>query len=161
MKHKKIAFLMSLLLLGYSSLSLANSDIVRIDCELDKKQGNVTFGFYPRIYVKQNQLCFDVTRWDAYKGQNCLDAQGNAQWEAIVLLAPDGNSIGRDDTQFRVRNAEFTPEKIQYIVEWGRNNTWHPLQHMDINRLTVRAIEWAIGEHGGTSLVCQGRGPAF
>lgn len=161
MKYKKISFFLSLLMMGYSSFSLANNGTVRIDCELDKNQGNITFHFYPRIYIKQNQLCFDATGWDAYQGQNCVDSQDNAQWEAIVLLAPNGNSIGRDDTQFRVQNAEFTPERIAYTVEWGRNNIWHPLQHMEINRLTGRGIEWAIGEHGGTSLICEGRGAAF
>lgn len=157
MHVRKIALFLGFALASATSALHAANAVTVIECKPGPHAGGVPVRLYPTIYIKQNALCFDATSWMNYEGRNCLDSKGSADWNATVLLVSQGQSVGRDHTQFRVRDAKFTDEKIEYLVEWSRGKEWHPLQKIGINRLTGVGVDWAIGEHGGTPMACEAK----
>ncbi|WP_261434754.1 hypothetical protein [Serratia ficaria] len=72
-----------------------------------------------------------------------------------VIVDIDGESQGRDDTWFRVVNPTITDKKIEYKIEGSRDKkAWGLVSNVSINRLSGQAVDWLIGEHGGTAYKC-------
>ena len=119
---------------------------------------------YPSIYIDsdQNALCFNVTSWPGYKGSNCVRDRGQVKWNAIVIMFDkNGDSMGRNETDFRASNVSITNEAIGYFLEWGRAGKWFPKQRIEINRLTGNGVDWFLTEHGGLSIKCTGNSHKF
>ncbi|MEQ5585168.1 hypothetical protein ABN311_23695, partial [Klebsiella variicola subsp. variicola] len=67
----------------------------------------------------------------------------------------DGEPQGRDDTWLRVVNPTISDKKIEYKIEGSRDNKhWGVVSDVSIDRLSGEAVDWFIGEHGGTSYQC-------
>jgi len=125
---------------------------------------NAKFELYPSIYINsdQNLLCFNVTDWMGYKGTNCVKDRAQAQWNAIVIMFDkNSESMGRNETDFRVSNVSITNEAIGYFLEWGRSGKWWPKQRIEINRLTGNGVSWFLTEHGGLPIKCTGNARKF
>ena len=122
------------------------------------------FELHPGIYLDANKniLCFNVKGWPGYRGNNCVGSGQKIKWNAIVILFDrDGNSLGRDETDFQVSNVSITNEEIRYYMEWGRSGKWLPKQRIQINRLTGDGVDWFVSEHGGQPIKCNGNARKF
>ena len=116
--------------LSVSSLALAQR---AIECEASTKLSRVR----PGIYLNRSELlCFDVLDWSEYQGQNCVKNGQSIQWNARVPVIERDHIHAREFTQFRVRSALVTDERLNYTVEWSRGAEWHLLQQININRVT-------------------------
>ncbi len=111
------------------------------------------FRLWPQPYLTSaKQLCFNTT---GYVGNSCVKNGGQASWSGVALIFQNGESFGRDDTDFRVTDVVLSNEAIQYHIEWGRGGKWRTLQRISINRLDGSGVSWLVGEHGGDSLECK------
>jgi hypothetical protein len=138
-------FFMSLL----GATSVFASDTV-IQCKAVNSKDE--FYLWPQPYLKGGkQLCFDIS---GFKGNGCVGPNGNAAWSGISLIFLNGESFGREDTDFRIREVELTNDSIRYLAEWGRQGVWRPLQKISLNRLDGSGVSWSVTEHGGTSIAC-------
>lgn len=139
-------------LLGVASVAHGQSRIV---CEPDPKGGIPIASIWPTPYLAENgALCFDVTGWPEYSGQNCVTDGGRISWTGMIIVDIDGESQGRDSTFFRVNNAVVKKERLEYVIEWRRGSTWKPMQNVKINRLSGEAVSYFITMHGGESFQC-------
>ena len=145
----------------YECNSFTKDSISVIDCKPSVQTKSSEGNLWPKFFLKNNNLCFDVAGWMDYKGNNCLDRLGNAQWRAIVIIMQNGESQGRDETEFRVSNAKVTDQQIEYAIEWRRGGAWQLLQRVSVNRLTGEGVDWFVDEHGGTPIQCQARKQKF
>lgn len=79
-----------------------------------------------------------------------------------VIIMQNNESLGRDDTWFRVNRPTINDLRIEYTVEASRDKVnWIPQSHVTINRISGEAIDWAIYEHGGTSYQCHLEGKRY
>lgn len=144
----------NILLLGMLLASIANAQ-ERIVCETDPKGGNSINSIWPTPYLSpKGQLCFDVKGWPEYKGQNCVANDGQIKWTGLVIVSMDGESQGRDLTQFRVVKPIVNSERLEYTIEWSRGQPWLPMQNVKINRLSGQAVSYFVTMHGGDSYQC-------
>lgn len=106
---------------------------------------------WPSIYIKDNnQLCVNTQHFVEFNGKNCYKNGESIYWTGLGLhTLPDGNSAGRDDTEYRIQNGIINNEKISYRVEWGRRGKWYTLARVDLNRLTGEGVDWFTNMHGG------------
>ena len=140
----------------------ANAAQTIISCSSAVPQAK--FELHPSIYLDadQNTLCFNVTSWPGFRGTNCVRSGGQVRWNAIVLMFDkNSESLGRNETDFRVSNVSITNENISYLIEWGRQGNWLPKQRIEINRLTGNGVDWFLTEHGGLSIKCTGSARKF
>lgn len=125
-----------------------------IICKSDDTSHAIT-SIWPSIYLsKSGALCFDVKNWPEYSGTNCVGNGKSAQWTGLVIVTEDGESHGRDLTNFRVRNPVVNDEQIKYTIEWSRGEAWRPMQEVMINRITGGAVSYFVTMHGGESYQC-------
>ena len=160
---KNFIFIILMLLQSFlcENNSFAKDQISVIECRPSIQTTSSEGNLWPKFFLKNNNLCFDVTGWMDYKGNNCLDRLGNAQWKAIVIVMQNGESQGRDETDFRVKNAKVTDQQIEYSIEWRRDGDWKLLQRVSVNRLTGEGVDWFVDEHGGTPIQCQAKKQKF
>ncbi|MGJ0579070.1 hypothetical protein ACR71G_13475 [Xenorhabdus bovienii] len=126
-----------------------------IICE-NESTGNTSTSIWPSLYLSDpNTLCFDVKGWPEFSGTNCVKNGKSAKWIGLVIVFEDGESHGRDSTNFRVMNPTITDERIEYQIEWSRGDEWRTMQNVAINRLTGGAVSYLINEHGGDSYQCR------
>lgn len=106
------SFLKSVLFLIFASLlgtTFAYASDIVINCKAVNPKDE--FFLWPQPYLKGGkQLCFDIS---GYKGSGCVGPNGNAAWSGISLIFQDGESFGRDDTDFRLRDVEITSDSIR------------------------------------------------
>ncbi len=76
-------------------------------------------------------------------------------WTGLVIVTEDGESQGRDSTNFRVLKPIINDEQIEYTIEWSRGQNWRPMQRVKINRLTGDAVSYFVRMHGGESYRCR------
>lgn len=125
-----------------------------IICENTSKNSNTTIS--PSLYLSgEDTLCFDVKGWAEYSGTNCVKNGKSASWTGLVIVWEDGESQGRDSTNFRVVNPTVTDENIAYRIEWSRGDEWQTMQNVEINRLTGVAVSYFVTEHGGETYQCK------
>lgn len=138
-----------------AATSIVTAAQVRIECKPTDK--NSEADLWPEIYLSDSeQLCFDVAGMSGYRGNNCVRNGKSTQWHGIAIVSVNGESQGRDDTDFRVRSAVVTKEQLKYKIEWRRAGLkWQPMQIVEINRLTGQGVSWFLGMHGGESLLCR------
>ncbi|MEG0280278.1 MAG: hypothetical protein RR510_12995 [Morganella sp. (in: enterobacteria)] len=111
---------------------------------------------WPSLYMQDtNTLCFDVKGWPEFSGTNCVKNGKTAKWTGLVIVWEDGESQGRDSTNFRVVNPVVNDDQIQYRIEWSRGDEWRTMQNVVINRLTGGAVSYFVTEHGGESYQCR------
>ncbi|EPG9560418.1 hypothetical protein [Morganella morganii] len=126
-----------------------------IVCE-NQAQGNTGTSIWPSLYMPDtNTLCFDVKSWPEFSGTNCVKNGKTAKWTGLVIVWEDGESQGRDSTNFRVVNPVVNDDQIQYRIEWSRGDEWRTMQNVVINRLTGGAVSYFVTEHGGESYQCR------
>jgi hypothetical protein len=138
------------------SITVQAQEIVVLCHQTDKK---AEFQIWPSIYIGSGgkTLCFNVTGWMDYMGNNCATNAGSMNWSAVVLLMDEsGTSMGRDTTFFRAQNIVITDEMLRYNLEWSRDGKWRSRQIIEINRLTGHGVQWFSTEHGGASFTCSG-----
>lgn len=135
------------------SLPAMASEPSLIVCEPQNANDQTATGIWPAPYLSQNQLCFDI-RVDS--GNACVSNMQTTVWfTEAVIVDIDGESRGRDDTWFRVVHPTITDKSIEYKIEGSRDKkTWGLVSNVSINRLSGQAVDWLIGEHGGTSYKC-------
>lgn len=127
----------------------------RIACKPEMNGGTSIQSIWPTPYLsKKGELCFDVKGWPEYSGQNCITNGGNILWTGLVVVYMDGESRGRDSMFFRVIHPVVNDERIEYTIEWTRNNIWQPMQHVGINRLSGQAVSYFVTMNGGDSYQC-------
>lgn len=127
-----------------------------IACEYDGKAGPQLTSIHPAPYLSESGLlCFDVRNWPNFSGQNCVTNGGRINWSGMVIVYVDGESEGRDMTNFRVQKPTINNSTISYTVEWTRTDKWEAMQRVEINRLTGRAVSWLIRIHGGETYQCR------
>lgn len=140
------------LLISAPMVALSASPII---CE-NQTQGNSETSIWPSLYMQDsNTLCFDVKGWPEYSGTNCVKNGKTAKWTGMVIVWEDGESRGRDSTNFRVVNPVINDDQIQYSIEWSRGDEWRTMQNVAINRLTGGAVSYFVSEHGGESYQCR------
>jgi|GEM_PF-1274582 len=124
-----------------------------IVCEPLSKNDQSATGIWPKPYLLQDKLCFDM-RVDS--GDSCVSNGKTTTWlTGAVIVDIDGIPQGRDDTWFRVVKPAITDKKIEYVIEGSRDKkTWGKVSNVSINRLSGQAVDWFIGEHGGNSYQC-------
>lgn len=111
---------------------------------------------WPLPYLSEaGALCFDVTAWPGFSGSNCAVQGKPAVWSGVVVVTEDGESAGRDSTQFRSVDPIVTQDRIAYSIEWTRGEGWRPMQRIEINRLTGAAVSYFVTTHGGDSYQCR------
>lgn len=126
-----------------------------IICE-NKSTSDTGTSIWPSLYLSDpNTLCFDVKGWPEFSGTNCVKNGKTAKWTGMVIVWEDGESQGRDSTNFRVVNPMITDEQIKYRIEWSRDSEWRTMQNVAINRLTGGAVSYFVTEHGGESYQCR------
>lgn len=132
-----------------------------IDCKnTDPK--NAQTSIWPMPYLSgAGQLCFDVKGWPEFSGSNCVADGKNTSWTGLVIVWEDGESEGRDSTNFRVVKPIVNESNITYMIEWSRGSAWRPMQRVTINRLTGVAVSYFVREHGGETYQCKPRKKAF
>ena len=147
MKNKCIALLM------FAAFAAAASGPTPIVCEPQNPNDQSATGIWPSPYLSGEKLCFDL-RVDS--GSSCVGNGKTTKWlTGAVIVDIDGVNQGRDDTWFRVKSPTITDERIEYTLEATRDNQkWGTVSHVTINRLSGQAVDWAIGEHGGTTYEC-------
>ncbi|PHM59108.1 hypothetical protein [Xenorhabdus sp. KK7.4] len=122
----------------------------------NESTGNTSTSIWPSLYLSDpNTLCFDVKGWPEFSGTNCVKNGKSAKWTGLVIVWEDGESQGRDSTDFRVINPVVTNENIQYRIEWSRGGEWRTMQNVAINRLTGGAVSYFVTEHGGENYQCK------
>ncbi|MDM5078366.1 hypothetical protein OB931_18605 [Aeromonas media] len=132
---------------------MANA-VMWINCEREDKYDYIT-SIWPTPYISDSGLlCFDVKGWPGYSGSNCAANGKGASWTGLVIVDEDGESQGRDLTAFRLLKPTFNQDYIKYTIEWSRGNSWRPMQHVEINRLTGVAVSYLMHEHGGEKYQC-------
>jgi hypothetical protein len=142
---------LAILLLWIPAISYAASPVV---CE--NQDSNSVASIWPSLYLSNSgALCFDVKGWPEFSGTNCVDNGGNAHWTGLVIVTEDGESRGRDSTNFRVLKPLVTDEQIAYTIEWSRGDAWRPMQRVTIDRLTGVAVSYFVSMHGGESFQCR------
>ncbi|HAU9271279.1 TPA: hypothetical protein JEX60_004233 [Escherichia coli] len=146
----KLKFLSLLLFVSFSSHS---SNISRIICKPSNSNGTATSAIWPQPYLLNDKLCFDI-RIDS--GNACVaDGKTTTWFTESVIIMQNNESLGRDDTWFRVNRPTINDLRIAYTVEASRDKVnWIPQSHVTINRISGESIDWAIYEHGGTSYQC-------
>ena len=150
MKRGHLFFLLSW---GLAGLSHGQSLIV---CEADPKAGSPINPIWPAPYLsQQGALCFDVQGWPEYSGRNCVTNGGSTSWKGTVIVSVDGESQGRDLTSFRVVKPIVNNERLEYTIEWSRENKWQAMQRVAINRLSGGAVSYFVTMHGGDSYLCR------
>jgi len=148
---------MKILLLTFVILSLLSNDLFAMTIIKCNEEKGPEFDLYPKIYIsKDNELCFIVTGWRSYKGQNCVIGGGSASWSAVALLLVNGKSLGRHNTLYRVRDVTLSDDTIKYLIEWRRSANWKPMQHIQIDRLTGLGFVYHMDIHDGTPISCKG-----
>lgn len=138
--------------LSTPTIALSATPII---CENTSKHSNTTIS--PSLYLSDEKtLCFDVKGWSEYSGTNCVKNGKGANWTGLVIVWEDGESQGRDSTNFRVVNPTVTDENIAYRIEWSRDDDeWRTMQHVEINRLTGVGVSHFVTEHGGETYQCK------
>ncbi|MBQ0533473.1 hypothetical protein [Providencia huaxiensis] len=132
-----------------------------IICE-NQTSGEKGTSIWPSFYLSgQDTLCFDVKGWPEYSGNNCVKNGKTANWTGLVIVWEDGESQGRDSTNFRVVSPIINSDTISYSIEWSRDNEWRTMQHVSVNRLTGGAVSYFVNEHGGESYQCRASQKAF
>jgi hypothetical protein len=140
------------LLLWIPAMVYAASPII---CENQDASHPVTF-IWPSLYLSNSgDLCFDVKGLPEFSGTNCVGNGKSAHWTGLVIVTEDGDSRGRDSTNFRVLKPVVTDEQIEYTIEWSRDDKWRPMQHVKINRITGAAVSYFVTMHGGESYQCR------
>lgn len=154
---KKSISLKVLFAITLSIVSVTAFGQSRIVCDPVNKYAKGKTSIWPEPYLSEKGLlCFDVTGWTGFDGQNCVFRNGEqAQWGAVVLMADDGKSLGRGYTYFRVDKPKVSNELISYRIMWRRSGDWKLSQDIQINRLTGKAISYFTDEHGGESYDCR------
>lgn len=126
-----------------------------IVCEPSSKSREPIAYISPTPYLSEKgELCFDVTGWPDYSGQNCVRDGGRISWTGLVIVTMDSQSQGRDSTSFRVVSPVVNNERLEYTIEWSRDSDWKPMQIVKINRLSGGAVSWLVTQHGGESYQC-------
>ncbi|NBW68322.1 MAG: hypothetical protein EBR47_06460 [Betaproteobacteria bacterium] len=153
-KSTSLKVIFSIMLVVVSAMAFGQSRIV---CDPIAKDSKRWTSIWPEPYLSEKgELCFDVKGWTGFKGQNCVVRNGERiHWEAILIMFIDGQSVGRDDTYFRVDKPTVSSELISYQIMWRRSQDWRLLQNIHINRLTGKAISYFTDEHGGESYDCR------
>lgn len=149
MNYKCFAFTLNLLI----SLPAMASEPSLIVCEPQNKSDQTATGIWPSPYLSQNKLCFDM---QVASGNSCVVSGQSTTWfvEAVIVDI-DGEPQGRDDTWFRVVHPTITDKIIEYKIEGSRDKKiWGLVSNVSINRLSGQAVDWLIGEHGGTAYTC-------
>lgn len=138
-------------------LALPITDVVAstqlIACEPASKNDSSATGIWPVPYLTQNKLCFNMK---AQAGDTCVKNGHTTTWftEAVIVTV-DGESMGRDDTWFRVARPTINEREIEYTIEASRDKKqWISMSRVSINRISGQAVDWLIREHGGTSYNC-------
>ena len=127
----------------------------RIVCEQESKESAPVTTIWPTRYLAENgQLCFDVKSWPGYSGNNCVANDGRITWTGTVIVSVDGESQGRDATNFQVSRPILNADSIEYKIEWTRGATWKLMQDVKINRLSGQAVSYLVTMHGGESYRC-------
>ncbi|MDE9536096.1 hypothetical protein [Xenorhabdus bovienii] len=140
------------LMLSVPVMAFSASPII---CENESPENSIA-SIWPSLYLSDpNTLCFDVKGWPEFSGTNCVKNGKSAKWTGLVIVSEDGESYGRDSTNFRVMNPIITDERIEYQIEWSRGNEWRTMQNVAINRLTGGAVSYFVTEHGGDSYQCR------
>lgn len=124
-----------------------------IACEPASKNDKSATGLWPVPYLSQDKLCFNMK---AQSGSTCVKNGLSTTWftEAVIVFV-DGESMGRDDTWFKVVRPVINDREIEYKIEASRDKKqWVTMSHVSINRISGQAVDWAITEHGGTSYEC-------
>jgi hypothetical protein len=117
---------------------------------------NTTASIWPTPYLQNDgSLCFDVTGWRDYAGRNCVRDGGSIAWSGLVIVHVDGESQGRDSTEFRVVKPIVRPERIAYRIEWRREGDWRPMRDISINRLSGEAVSRSLTGHGSDTFQCR------
>ena len=149
MIRKPLVFALTTICLGVSGLVHSATPIV---CEEVDKSPNQQYSYrlFPEIYIDNHKLCFNVMSLDRGLKQNpCLRSGEEAKWSAVALIMANGESRGRDDTDFRVHNVVVDASNLAYEIDWSRHNKSHPLTQVKINRVTgeglVRDIQGKLG----------------
>jgi hypothetical protein len=143
---------LAFLLLAAPAMAYAASPII---CENQHSDNQIT-SIWPAPYLSSSgALCFDVKGWPEFSGKNCVANGKDAHWTGLVIVMEDGESQGRDSTNFRVLKHVINDEQIEYTIEWSRGRNWRPMQHVTINRLTGAAVSYFFNMHGGESYQCR------
>ena len=149
-KHMKPAILLALLALPIADVAAATQLIA---CEPASKNDRPATGIWPVPYLTQNKLCFNMK---AQAGNTCVKNGLTTTWftEAVIVTV-DGESLGRDDTWFKVAKPTVNDKEIEYTIQASRNKKqWVTMSKVSINRISGQAVDWFIKEHGGTSYNC-------
>ncbi|CAK9884242.1 MAG: hypothetical protein XXXJIFNMEKO3_00624 [Candidatus Erwinia impunctatus] len=135
------------------SLPVAASATDLIVCDPVSKDNVTATGIWPAPYLSRGKLCFDMK---TKSGNTCVTNGHISTWFSEgVIVSIDGESQGRDDTWFRVVKPVITNKEIEYTIEASRDNKyWGAISHVSINRVSGKAVDWFINEHGGTSYNC-------
>ncbi|UNH37780.1 hypothetical protein [Moellerella wisconsensis] len=132
-----------------------------IVCE-NQATGNTGTSIWPPFYLSgQDTLCFDVKGWSEYSGNNCVKNGKTIKWTGLVIVWEDGESQGRDSTNFRVVSPVINSDSIKYRIEWSRGDEWRTMQNVSVNRLTGGAVSYFVTEHGGENYQCKPAQKAF
>lgn len=146
----KRIILLTLLALPLADVAAATNMIV---CEPASKNDRSATGIWPVPYLSQNKLCFNMK---AQAGSTCVKNGLTTTWftEAVIVTV-DGESLGRDDTWFKVVRPTVNDREIEYTIEVSRDKQqWLTMSKVSINRISGQAVNWFIHEHGGTSYNC-------
>lgn len=143
---------LAFLLLTAPVMAYAASPII---CESQHTDNQIT-SIWPEPYLANSRtLCFDVKGWPEFSGKNCITNGRDLHWTGLVIVTEDGESQGRDSTNFRVLKPVINNEQIEYTIEWSRGKDWRPMQHVKIDRLTGAAVSYFVSMHGGESYKCR------
>lgn len=147
MKKKCAALLMLI------SLSAMASEPIPLVCKPQNPSDKWATGIWPSPYLSGDKVCFDIS---VDTGSSCVGNGKNTHWfSRAVIVDIDGVNQGRGETWFRVVNPTITEERIEYTIEATRDNKeWGAVSHVSINRLSGEAVDWFIGETGGTTYEC-------
>ncbi|MDE8557613.1 hypothetical protein [Pantoea vagans] len=146
----KRMFLLTLLTLPLTAVNAATNMII---CKPASKNDSSATGIWPVPYLSQNKLCFNMKN---QSGSTCVKNGMTTIWftEAVIVTI-DGESLGRDDTWFKVARPIVNDKEIDYTIEASRDKKeWITMSKVSINRISGQAVDWFIREHGGTSYNC-------
>ncbi|WP_371972754.1 hypothetical protein ACB496_12820 [Lelliottia nimipressuralis] len=140
-------------LLMLISLSGVASESIPLVCLPQNPDDQSATGIWPSPFLSGDKVCFDIS---TDSGNSCVGNGKTTKWfSSAVIIDIDGENQGRDDTWFRVVKPTITGERIEYTIEATRDNKkWGVVSHVTINRLSGQAVDWFIGEHGGTTYQC-------
>lgn len=150
--------MMKRIFLGAALLTALPSPVLAltpIDCT-NQDPKHATTSIWPKPYLSDaGLLCFDVKAWPEYSGSNCVANGKSIRWTGLVIVWEDGESRGRDSTDFRVNKPLVSETRIDYTIEWSRGEAWRPMQHVSINRLTGVAVSHFVQMQGGETYQCR------